>query len=54
MPFLVSLLPDQLQRHVSYVTLQELVAEIESLAQHEWLGEFKAKYGLASAERGTI
>jgi hypothetical protein len=49
MPFLVGLLPDELQRHVSYVTVQELVAEIESLAQHEWIGEFKAKYGLAPA-----
>lgn len=48
MPFLVSLLPNELQRHVSYVTVQELVAEIELLAEYEWLGEFKAKYGLAS------
>jgi hypothetical protein len=48
MPFLISLLPDALKRHVSYVTVQELVAEIESLLQHEWIGEFKAKYGLAS------
>jgi len=47
MPFLVSLLPDELQRHVSYVTMQELVAEIESLGNHDWVGEFKAKYGLA-------
>lgn len=48
MPFLVGLLPDELQRHVSYVTVQELVAEIEILAQHKWLGEFREKYGLAS------
>lgn len=48
MPFLISLLPDELKRHVSYVTVQELVAEIESLAHHEWLIEFKAKYGLSS------
>ncbi len=52
MPFLVSLLPDELQRHVSYVTVQELVAEIETLGQHEWLGEFKAKYGLARCNVG--
>lgn len=48
MPFLVSLLPDELHRHISCVTVQELVAEIELLTQHEWHGEFKAKYGLAS------
>jgi len=48
MPFLLSLLPNQLQRHVSYVTVQELIAEMESLGQYEWIGEFKEKYGLAS------
>lgn len=49
MPFLVSLLPGKLQQQVSYVTVQELVAEIESLDHREWIGEFKAKYGLESA-----
>lgn len=48
MPFLVNLLPEQLRRHVSYVTVQELMAEIESSGRHEWLGEFATKYGLAS------
>lgn len=54
MPFLVSLLPDKLQRHVSYVTVQELVAEIELLGQHEWTGEFKVKYDLAQVQDKTI
>jgi len=48
MPFLVSLLPEQLRQCVSYVTVQELVAEIESHDHHEWVGEFKAKYGLTT------
>jgi len=46
MPFLVGLLPDKLQRHVSFVTVQELVAEIELHGKDKWLGEFKDKYGL--------
>jgi hypothetical protein len=48
MPFLVRLLPSELQRHVSYVSVQELIAEIESHVQHEWIGEFKTKYALES------
>ena len=48
MPFLVSLLPERLRSYVSYVTVQELVKEIESSADHGWLGEFKEKYGLVS------
>jgi len=53
MPFLVSLLPEQLRQHVSYMTVQELVAEIESSARHEWLDEFKNKYGLVTAQPST-
>lgn len=46
MPFLTGLLPGRLRPFVSYVTVQELVAEIDASARHEWLGEFKKKYGL--------
>ncbi len=49
MPFLVGLLPDQLKQHVSYVTVQELVAEIESRGDMGWIAEFRSKYGLALA-----
>jgi hypothetical protein len=48
MPFLISLLPDQLKKHVSYITLQEVVAEIESLSDYKWIVEFKSKYGLTT------
>lgn len=48
MPFLISLLPDQLKKHVLYITLQEIVAGIESLTDPEWVVEFKTKYGLTT------
>lgn len=47
MPFLVGLLPENLRQRVSYVTVQELVAEIGRAGGHEWLPEFESKYGLA-------
>lgn len=46
MPFLAGMLPEQLRPFVSYVTVQELVAEIDASNRHEWIGDFKKKYGL--------
>jgi hypothetical protein len=46
MPYLLELLPEQLRRSVASVTVQELVAEIAVAGGHEWVNEFKVKYGL--------
>lgn len=47
MPFMISLLPEQLRQKVFCVTVQELVAEIELLGDCTWSDEFRRKYGLA-------
>lgn len=46
--------PDQLKQHVSCVTVQELVAEIEPLGVLDWFAEFKRKYGLEIASQEKI
>lgn len=46
MPLLTGLLPERLRPFISYVTVQELVDEIDASGSHEWIGEFKKKYGL--------
>lgn len=48
MPFLTSLLPDEIRNRVVSLTTQELVSEIELLSLHQdWIYEFKKKYGMA-------
>jgi hypothetical protein len=48
MPFLMTLLPDDIRGRVVSVSSQELVSEIEKLPLHQdWILEFKTKYGLA-------
>jgi hypothetical protein len=47
MPFLKSLLPDAIRERVISVSTQELVAAIEkSPRHHDWIFEFKKKYGM--------
>jgi len=48
MPHLLGLLPPHLRDRVGSVTVQELVAEIVESGNHDWVDDFKTKYGLAS------
>ena len=48
MPFLTSLLPNAIRERVVSISTQELVAAIEQLPRHhDWIFEFKNKYGMA-------
>jgi len=47
MPCLLGLLPTHLRHRVGSVTGQELVAEIAESGNHDWVDDFKIKYGLA-------
>jgi hypothetical protein len=47
MPFLLSLLPEDLRAWVVPISVQRLVRAVEESGQHgDWVGEFKVKYGL--------
>lgn len=47
LPFLVSLLPDNLQDRVRRITIQDLFEAIKGSGRHgDWTPEFAAKYGL--------
>lgn len=46
-PFLMKFVPDHQKQNVSRITIQQVVSSIETSGRHEdWIGEFKAKYGL--------
>lgn len=48
MPFLTALLPDAIRSRVVSISTQELVAAIEQQPRHhDWVFEFKRKYGMA-------
>jgi hypothetical protein len=48
MPFLTNLLPDAIRDRVVAISSQELVHAIEELPRHhDWIFEFKKKYGMA-------
>ncbi len=49
MPFLLCLLPDDLRKKISHVTVQELISELKSTQNHEWVYEFEQKYGLVKS-----
>lgn len=51
MPFLLNLLPEYLRDKVAHVTVQELVSELKSTEDHEWVSEFEEKYGIVEIER---
>jgi POLQ-like helicase len=46
MPFLLSLVPQSVLSRVAAVSIQQVVAAIESSGRHEWITEFEQKYGL--------
>ncbi|MBK4737313.1 hypothetical protein JJB74_22060 [Noviherbaspirillum sp. DKR-6] len=47
LPFLLSYLPDSIKAKVVSLSMQELVAQIETRpAHHDWIFEFKRKYGM--------
>lgn len=48
MPFLTGLLPEKLRQRICQVTVQELAVEIQASPGHDWIQDFKFKYGLAA------
>ena len=46
MPFLLKFVPSQLRDRVGQMSIQDVVGAIESLGRHEWLEQFKLKYGM--------
>jgi len=51
MALLKSLLPADAQMRVHAVSVQRVVNAIERTGRHEWISEFKSKYGLAAPAR---
>ncbi len=45
-PFLKEFLPDKHKAVVGRITIQRLVKAIENSGRHEWINEFKPKYGI--------
>lgn len=46
LPLLLDFTPPHLRCKVGMITIQSLVDEIEASCNHDWIGEFKEKYGL--------
>lgn len=46
MPFLLSLVPDDLHPKIKILYIQEVIEAIRESGQHEWVWEFEKKYGL--------
>ncbi len=46
MPFLYEMVPIMHQKRIASISIQEIVVQIEKSKGHEWVGEFKKKYGL--------
>lgn len=47
MPFLLSLIPPAVRARIKVVYIQDLVTTIRESGRHEWIGEFKKKYGIS-------
>ncbi len=49
--FLVSMLPDHVQSHITDISIQQLLEAISSTGRHnDWVAEFAEKYGLRISE----
>lgn len=47
MPLLLKFVPHRLHNVVGHMSIQDVVKEIESSGRHEWIEQFKVKYGMA-------
>jgi len=46
MPLLIRYVPERLRARVGRMSIQGVVRAIEASGRHQWIGEFKAKYGI--------
>lgn len=46
MPFLLRFVPQSLRQHIGMISIQEVVQAIESSSRHEWIEQFRLKYGM--------
>jgi hypothetical protein len=53
MPFLLSFVPETLHERVEMLSIQQVVDAIKSTGNHEWVGEFKSKYGCNNGKKET-
>jgi hypothetical protein len=52
-PFLSALVPESHRHKVKAITIQMLVAKISATGRHEWISDFRLKYGLKSVGMTT-
>lgn len=45
-PLLLKCVPEKVRNRIGQISVQDVVKAIESSPQHEWIGQFKLKYGM--------
>jgi len=46
MPLLISFVPEQFRKSIGHISIQDVVQAIKASGRHDWIDEFKLKYGI--------